>query len=83
MQAVPHLSAADLGAHHGAAMDSTLAALAKDAGSLAQPLRIGDDEDSRFEQVLGLILGANRHLGEIDALLSLFSRLAPAHAPRE
>ena len=77
MQAVPHLSAADLGTYHGAAMDATLAALAKDdAASLAQPLRIGDDEDSRFEQVLGLILGANRHLGEIDALMSLHSRSA-------
>lgn len=75
MQAVPHLNAADLAAYHGAAMDSMLGALAKDdAASLARPLRVGDAEDSRFEQVLGLILGANRHLGEIDALMSLHSR---------
>ena len=46
-------------------MASMLAALASDdAASLTTPLRIGDDEDTRFEQVFGLILGANRHLGE-------------------
>jgi hypothetical protein len=83
MQAVPHLSAAELGTYHAAATDSMLSALARDdIASLSQPLRIADDEDSRFEQVLGLILGANRHLGEIDALLSLFSRLPARHAPR-
>lgn len=80
MQAVPQLSAADLGTYHATAMDSMLAALARDdLASLSRPMRIAADEDSRFEQVLGLILGANRHLGEIDALLSLFSR-RPARA---
>ena len=75
MQAVPHLSAVELAEYHQVAMASMLAALASDdAASLTTPLRIGDDEDTRFEQVLGLILGANRHLGEIDALAALFSR---------
>ncbi|MDQ2951683.1 MAG: DinB family protein [Chloroflexota bacterium] len=75
MQAVPHLGAAELAEYHQAAMGSVLAALANnDAASLTGLLRIGTDEDTRFEQMLGLILGANRHLGEIDALVSLFSR---------
>jgi DinB superfamily len=75
MRAVPQLSAADLGTYHATAMDSMLAALKReDVALLSRPMRVADDEDSRFEQVLGLILGANRHLGEIDTLLSLFSR---------
>jgi hypothetical protein len=77
MLAVPHLTAADLAAYHTASTDSTLAALAKeDATSLARPLKVGegDSQGTRYQQVLGLALGSHRHLGEIDALASLYER---------
>jgi len=77
MLAVPHLTADDLARYHTASTDSTLAALAKeDAASLARMLRVGegDTEGTRYDQVLGLALGSHRHLGEIDALASLYER---------
>jgi hypothetical protein len=77
MLAVPHLSAEDLATYHTAATDSTLRALAAgDAASLQRVLKVGegDSAGSRYAQILGLALGSHRHLGEIDALASLYDR---------
>jgi hypothetical protein len=43
-------------------------------GPVPAATRFVDTDSSRFELLLSLLLGANRHLGEIDALLPLFSR---------
>lgn len=77
MLAVPQLPAGDLASYHTASMTSALAAIAReDAASLARTLRVGEDDagGSRYAQILGLALGSHRHLGEIDALSSLFER---------
>ena len=77
MLAVPHLSADDLAAYHTASIDDAMRAiLAEDAASLERTLRIGEGDSggSRYAQILGLALGSHRHLGEIDALSSLFER---------
>jgi hypothetical protein len=77
MLAVPHLSADELAEYHTAATTSALAAIAaEDPASLARTLRVGEGDTggSRYAQILGLALGSHRHLGEIDALSSLFER---------
>lgn len=77
MLAVPHLSADDLAAYHTASTDSALRAIAaEDDASLQRTLKVGEGDSggSRYEQILGLALGSHRHLGEIDALASLFER---------
>ena len=77
MLAVPHLSADDLAAYHLASTDSALAAIAKEhSTSLELMLSVGEGNTggSRYQQILGLALGSHRHLGEIDALVSLHAR---------
>ena len=77
MLAVPHLSAEDLAAYHSASTDSAMRAIAgEDATSLQRTLQVGEGDSggSRYQQILGLALGSHRHLGEIDALSSLFER---------
>jgi len=77
MLAVPHLSGEDLAAYHTASTDSALRAIAnEDAASLQRTLQVGEGDSggSRYAQILGLALGSHRHLGEIDALSSLFER---------
>jgi len=77
MLAVPHLSAVDLAAYHAASTSSALRAIAsEDAASLQRALQVGEGDSggSRYAQILGLALGSHRHLGEIDALSSLFER---------
>lgn len=77
MLAVPHLSAEDLAAYHTASTDSTQSALAaEDEASLQRILQVGEGGGggTRYTQVLGLALGSHRHLGEIDALASLYER---------
>jgi DinB family protein len=76
MRTVPQLEAEKLGEYHRSAMASLRAALAReDARTLAQTVHFVDSDPTRFELVFGTLLGATRHLGEIDALLSLYSRL--------
>src|SRR4051812_6821638 len=77
MLAVPHLAADELAAYHTASTDSAVSAIAaEDAASLRRVLQVGEGDagGSRYAQILGLALGSHRHLGEIDALLSLFER---------
>jgi hypothetical protein len=75
MLAAPHLSASGLAAYHTASTDSMLAALERDdLASLSRTMRAGGEDASRFAHVFGLMLGAHRHLGEIDALNSLYER---------
>jgi len=75
MRAVPRLSAAELGEYHSAAMRSLAAAIAReDPRALATTIAFVDEHPTRFELVFSTLLGATRHLGEIDALLSLFAR---------
>jgi len=77
MLAVPHLSADDLAAYHTASTTSAISAIeAEDATSLQRTLQVGEGDTggSRYAQILGLALGSHRHLGEIDALSSLFER---------
>jgi len=77
MLAVPQLSADDLAAYHTASTDSALRAIAaEDATSLQRILHVGegDTSGSCYLQILGLALGSHRHLGEIDALSSLYER---------
>jgi hypothetical protein len=77
MLAVPHLSAEDLASYHTASTNSALSAIAReDAPSLQRILQVGEGDTggSRYAQILGLALGSHRHLGEIDALASLYER---------
>jgi hypothetical protein len=77
MLTVPHLSAEDLAAYHTASTNSALSAIAReDAASLQRILQVGEGDTggSRYVQILGLALGSHRHLGEIDALASLYER---------
>lgn len=77
MLAVPHLPIEDLAAYHAASTDSALSAIAaEDRASLQRILHVGegDASGSRYAQILGLALGSHRHLGEIDALASLYER---------
>ena len=75
MLAVPHLTAAELGEYHSASARSLQRALARDdARTLARVIHFVDADTTAFELVFSTLLGATRHLGEIDALLSLFAR---------
>ena len=75
MRAVPRMAAAELADYHSAAMRSLSAALAReDPRTLAATVAFVDEQPTRFELVFSTLLGATRHLGEIDALLSLFAR---------
>lgn len=75
MHAVPQLSADELRAYHTAAAASFREALAReDQASLERKVFFVDRDVSRYDVIMGLLLGENRHIGEIDALLALFPR---------
>lgn len=77
MLAVPHLPADDLAAYHTSSTNSAIKAIAAESrASLERELKVGegDSAGSRYLQILGLALGSHRHLGEIDALASLYER---------
>jgi hypothetical protein len=77
MRKVPALDAEALGEYHQKAMASLRSTLAReDARTLAQNIYFVDADTTRFELVFSTLLGATRHLGEIDALVSLFARRA-------
>ena len=75
MHAVPQLQASELRDYHTAASESFRAVLARETPeSLERNIHFVDRDLTRYDLVMGLLLGENRHIGEIDALLALYPR---------
>jgi hypothetical protein len=77
--AIPALSAADLLAYHDQASEALQAQLlALPSGALYQPAPGDDDGEMAYTLVKDILLGAHRHLGEIDALHAMQARQSVA-----
>jgi len=75
MHAVPQLSAAELREYHTAASASFRQALAReDQASLERKVFFVDRDVARYDVIMGLLLGENRHIGESDALRARYPR---------